>query len=198
MPEILADYHWNTHHHHQYQQQPASTMQQATDHFSTTSSTSAAGSPATASLIQQAQPSAAQSATTPTSAGSADGAAAGTDSNGHDYKTVRHWSIASAWAELARVCCVNYVQPTMQSSLHKNMLHLRGQLPRKLSFIDYLLLYRISRERLSRPFCPTYVHLRLHGWTFKLGKGSFIKVRRSSSGFDWKTHNLHDALTTTK
>ena len=34
------------------------------------------------------------------------------------------------------MCCVNYVQPTMQSSLHKNMLHLRGQLPGKFSFID--------------------------------------------------------------
>lgn len=84
MPEILADYHWNTH------QQTASTMQQAPDHFST-SSASAAGSPATANLIQQAQPSAqtAAAATTPTSAGSADGAA-GTDNNGHDYKTVRN------------------------------------------------------------------------------------------------------------
>ena len=66
-------------------------MQQANDHFST-SSTSAAGSPATANLIQQTQPSAAQTAaaaTTPTNAGSAEGAA-GTDNNGHDYKTVRH------------------------------------------------------------------------------------------------------------
>ena len=100
MPEILS--HWNT------------AMQQPTDHFSTGACSSAAGSPATASLIQQAQPSAATAAAS--APGTSEPAA---DNNGHDYKTVSEFIQCSTHY-------VNYVQPTMQDLAYAGALNYPG------------------------------------------------------------------------
>lgn len=80
MPEILS--HWNS----------QTAMQQPTDHFST------ASSPATGSLIQQAQPSAATAA-----ASAPTGSTETADNNGHDYKTVSKLLNA-----LCKLCAANH------------------------------------------------------------------------------------------